>query len=306
MVPLTQQTSIDACLAEQIRRACILEATARKPGNVHPEAAFADLTWHDFVLSAEAVAPVLARTRELGVGRATRDAVLATRQRVSTNTNLGIILLIAPLAAVPTSLRLVDGIGAVLAGLSLSDTEMVYEAIRLAQPGGLGKVPDQDIQDRPTQGLVNVMKLAAERDLIARQYVENFSLVLNFAVPYLASVPDFATRWEPALIGLQLELLSRHRDSLIRRKCGAVVADEASRRARQVLQTAADGLPFASAAIAEFDGWLRGDAHRRNPGTTADLIAASLFAAMREGVVPAPADWAGVQHKAQQAPLVEN
>ena len=38
----------------------------------------------------------------------------------------------------------------------------------------------------------------------------------------------------------------------------------------------------------EFDAWLRADGHRRNPGTTADLIAASLFAAFRDGILPMP------------------
>src|SRR5262245_13426217 len=101
-------------LEEMLRAACVLEATARKAGNVHPQAAFADLTYHDFVVSADAIAPILARTRELGVGRAILEAVAATKGTVAANTNLGIILLLAPLAAVPLRIRLVDGIGNVL------------------------------------------------------------------------------------------------------------------------------------------------------------------------------------------------
>lgn len=273
-------------LEDQIRAACILEATARKPGNVHPLRSFPDLTYQDFIESADAVAPILSRTGEIGVGRAVRDAIAATRERIGRNTNLGIVLLIAPLAAVPRGVRLIDGIESVLAGLTRHDANLVYEAIRLAQPGGMGKVDDQDVSAPPTQSLVEVMRLAADRDLIARQYAENFSIVLDVGLPWLAQTADFECHWEPAIVGLQLELVSQFADSLILRKCGQTVADEASRRARAVLDAAPPGTREAQIALDNFDCWLRADGHRRNPGTTADLIAASLFAAFREGSVP--------------------
>jgi triphosphoribosyl-dephospho-CoA synthase len=275
-------------LAEQIRLACVLEATARKPGNVHPEAAFADLTWRDFVISAEAAAPILARTCELGVGQAIRNAVAATRKVVRTNTNLGIILLIAPLAAVPRDVRLPDGIAGVLARLTQRDAELVYEAIRLAQPGAMGKVKEQDVSEPPTKSLVEVMRLAADRDLIARQYAEDFNLVLGMGMLHLARSTEFAIHWERAIIGLQLNIMSRYPDSLILRKCGPEIAAEASLRAGDVLQAVQPGAPYSERELAGFDRWLRADLNRRNPGTTADLIAASLFAAFREGVVPRP------------------
>ena len=263
-----------------------MEATARKPGNVHPLCSFPDLTYRDFVESAEAVAPILSRTAEIGVGQAVRDAVAATQELVGRNTNLGIVLLLAPLAAVPSAVRLSDGIEAVLAGLTLQDADLVYEAIRLAHPGGMGQVADQDISAPPTQSLVEVMRLAADRDLIARQYVENFSIVLGIGLPYLARTTDFELHWEPAIIGLQLELLSQYADSLILRKCGREIADEASKMARAVLQAAQPGSRDAEIELNKFDEWLRADGNRRNPGTTADLIAASLFAAFRDGGVP--------------------
>lgn len=122
-------------LAEAIRRACVLEASAAKPGNVHPRASFPDLTFEDFVRSAEAASPVLARAAELGVGRAIFQAIEATRAVVSSNTNLGIVLLIAPLSAVPLDQSLRDGIGNVLERLTRDDAVWVYRAIRLAQPG---------------------------------------------------------------------------------------------------------------------------------------------------------------------------
>ena len=81
--------------------ACILEATARKPGNVHRYADFADATYLDFLLSAAAIAPVMEQAPRRRVGETVLRAVRATRRVVATNTNLGTILLLAPLAAVP-------------------------------------------------------------------------------------------------------------------------------------------------------------------------------------------------------------
>jgi triphosphoribosyl-dephospho-CoA synthase len=273
-------------LEDQIRAACVLEATARKPGNVHPQRSFPDLTYRNFVDSAEAVAPILSRTAGIGVGQAIRDAVAATQELVGRNTNLGIVLLLAPLAAVPAAVRLIDGIQDVLAGLTLHDADLVYEAIRLAHPGGMGQVDDQDISAPPTQSLVDVMRLAADRDMIARQYGENFSTVLGVGLPYLTRTVDFQQHWEPAIVGLQLELLSKYPDSLILRKCGHEIAAEASQRARIVLQAAQPGTRNAQIELNRFDRWLRADRNRRNPGTTADLIAASLFATFRDGGVP--------------------
>jgi triphosphoribosyl-dephospho-CoA synthase len=278
-------------LEHQIRSACILEAAARKPGNVHPHASFPDLNYQDFVDSAEAVSPILARTVETGVGQAVLDAVRDTQDRLQRNTNLGIVLLLAPLAAVPSGVKLVDGIEAVLTGLSLHDAELVYEAIRLAHPGGMGQVPEQDISASPTQPLVDVMRLAADYDLIARQYTDNFSIVLGIGMPYLARAGDFVQHWETAIIGLQLKLLSQYPDSLIQRKCGREIASEASQRARGLLHSSGPGNQMTQDKLDEFDRWLRADGHRRNPGTIADLIAASLFAAFRDGglpIVPSP------------------
>ena len=84
--------------------ACAMEATSRKPGNVHPEASFGDLTYADFIKSADAIAPVVASAHEVGVGRTILDAVIKTRAAVGQNTNLGIVLLLTPLAAVPSAI----------------------------------------------------------------------------------------------------------------------------------------------------------------------------------------------------------
>lgn len=275
-------------LAEWLFAACWLEATARKPGNVHPEAAFPDLKYDDFVLSAKAAAPVLAQSRELGVGRAIFEAVSATRRAITSNSNLGMILLLAPLAAVSPERSLSAGIGEVLEALTVEDAAWAYRAIRTAHPGGMGEVADQDVASEPTLTLREVMALAADRDLIALQYVSNFSLVLGEGLSEVGQTLDFQRDFETAIIRLQLRLLARHLDSLIVRKCGIQTANDASARVQRVLES---GWPENQAGAAElvvFDQWLRADGNRRNPGTTADLIAAILFAAFRDGVLEPP------------------
>src|SRR5262249_50470474 len=133
-------------------------------------------TYAAFVKSAIAVGPVIGNVAVAGVGRSVRDAGRATRDAVGTNTNLGTLLLIAPLAALPPGPRLRDGIGALLDALTLDDTRYVYESIRLAQAGGLGRTETADVSAEPPPALLltEAMRMAADRDLVAKQYVTNF------------------------------------------------------------------------------------------------------------------------------------
>ena len=266
-----------------------MEATARKPGNVHPEASFSDLCYQDFVESAHCAADPLARAGIDGVGRAVLEAIRATRSRVHTNTNLGIALLIAPLAVVPMDETLSEGAERVLESLTRDDAQHVYEAIRLAHPSGMGSVQEGDITAPPPDDLRWAMGLAADRDWIARQYVSEFRDVLETGVTLLSEWQPQAS-WEVRVIHLQLEFLARWPDSLIARKCGNEVAHDASVRARAVLAAGWPDHSSGQSAIREFDAWLRADGHRRNPGTTADAVAATLFAALRDRRTTFP-DW---------------
>jgi triphosphoribosyl-dephospho-CoA synthase len=275
-------------LSKWIQSACLLEAAARKPGNVHPSTSFADLTYDDLVKSAEVIAPIVAQAGEVGVGETIFRAVSATREQVGTNSNLGILLLITPLAAVPLNLALSEGISPVLAALDREEARWVYRSIRLAQAGGMGEVPEGDVAAEPAGTLIEMMQLAARRDRIAAEYASGFSLTLNFGAPFLAGVADFRTNWEAAIIELSLRLMAEYPDTLIARKCGPAIAEESAGKAREVLESAPVPISPNHPAVQEFDRWLRADGHRRNPGTTADLVAASLFAAFREGMISPP------------------
>jgi triphosphoribosyl-dephospho-CoA synthase len=276
----------DVGLCAQV--ACVWEATARKPGNVTPCHDFEDATYLDFLLSAAAVAPVMATACQRKVGATVLEAVRATRQVARTNTNLGIILLLAPLTAVPGGDDLRSGVERILAALDVADTRLVYEAIRLAAPGGLGRADEQDVRDEPTLPLREVMALAAGRDLIARQYCNSFAEVFDAGVPALAAGLDQTGSLEGSIIWAHLHLMAAHLDTLIARKRGMAEAEEAARRARRVLEQGWPREPAGREAIGELDAWLRAEGSRRNPGTTADLVTASLFVALRQGVLSLP------------------
>jgi triphosphoribosyl-dephospho-CoA synthase len=269
-------------LAQTATMACILEATAPKPGNVHRSADFEDVTFVDFLTSAVAIGPAISRAAEKGVGATVLAAIQATRGVTATNTNLGTVLLLAPLAAVAERVSLRDGVVGVLDRLTADDTRLVYEAIRLAQPGGLGRVADMDVTDQPPSDLREAMAAAADRDLVARQYVNGFQTVLDEVVPWLLEGVRAEWSLTDAILHTQLRILSQYPDSLIQRKCGLPMARQASERAQWALDCGRPGEPGFEQALSDLDFWLRSDHHRRNPGTTADLIAAGLFVGLRE------------------------
>jgi len=265
--------------------ACLYEVTARKPGNVYPGADFDETTTYAaFVKSGIAIGAIVERAPTVGVGQTVLESVRATREAVRTNTNLGTLLLIAPMAGVPRDADLESGVGPVLAALTPADTGAVYEAIRLASAGGIGETAEADIHDEPPPdlSLVDAMGLAADRDLVARQYTNNFADVFGVARFIEFGLTLHATL-EDSIVLAYIKQLAAAPDSLIQRKLGLEVAQEASRRAEAVLLNGSVRSEPFQHALTEFDRWLRADGNRRNPGTTADLIAAGLFVLLRDG-----------------------
>jgi len=271
--------------------ACLLEATTPKPGNVHRGADFEDMTYYDVMSSAVAIAPVMCRAPSRSVGQTVLEAVQATRQVTSVNTNLGTILLLAPLASVPSDTRCVRGIAAVTANLTVVDTELVYEAIRLANPSGLGASDKHDVHEPATVDLATAMAMAADRDLVARQYADHFVTVFEEVAGRIAFLVTRGWSIIKSIIHVHLELMSRYPDSLIARKCGEARAQESSDRASIALASGPAGSTEYEESLRDFDFWLRSDGNRRNPGTTADLIAAGIFVALRDRLIRPPLSW---------------
>ena len=285
----------DVAAAAQL--ACLLEASAPKPGNVSPGRHFADARYEDFLASAIAIGVPLAGAATRPIGATVRLAVEATARWTRSNTNLGIILLLAPLARAallesPVDLptpgaqpwtRLRGALGRVLEKTSVDDAREAYAAIRSAAPGGLGRAETQDVADDPTMTLLDVMRLAAQRDGIAREYATAFEVTFETAAPALDSARGDGLSWDDAIVETYLTVLAAAPDTHVARRSGAAVAAEVSRRARTAL--AAGGVRSAAGqrAIDEMDHALRDARNTANPGTSADLTAAAIFVVLLGG-----------------------
>jgi triphosphoribosyl-dephospho-CoA synthase len=268
--------------------ATIMEATAPKPGNVHRGADFEDASYPDFIVAAALVGPLLESAVQLPLGQTVYSAVATTRAAVETNTNLGTLLLVAPLAKVPLKSPLAPAVGQILANLTSQDARDVYAAIRLAQPGGLGKVSAADIADEPPADLLAAMRLAADHDLVARQYSHNFEDIFQTVVPWIRDAIETQLDLPAAIVHVHLQLMAEFPDSLIARRCGKDVAIQSAARAHRVLEAGRPGSDAYDDGLCDLDFWLRSDGHRRNPGTTADLVATGLFVALRDGIIKPP------------------
>jgi triphosphoribosyl-dephospho-CoA synthase len=273
-------TAANHWIAQAYLDACRVELLSLKPGNVHALAEGHRMTVADFEASARASAPVMAEPG-LSVGMRIHEAIRRTRNAVGCNTNLGIVLLSAPLAAAamtPADTGLRDALGDVLAGLDRADAEQAFAAIRLAAPAGLGEVTEHDVRRPATVTLRAAMAAARERDRIARQYATGFHDVFELGLPRLAMglARWCDIRW--ATTSAYLGFLSAFPDSHIVRKFGIACAEETRHAAwrldAELLSQASPG--DMTAALMAFDAALKDQGV--NPGTSADLTVASLFA----------------------------
>jgi triphosphoribosyl-dephospho-CoA synthase len=271
-----------------VQLACLLEASAPKPGNVSPGRPFADTRYEDFVASAIAIGGPLSGAGSRALGETIRLAVDATAGWTNTNTNLGIILLLAPLAraaalsaGAPILLR--DSVRAVLGSTTLDDARAVYAAIRLASPGGLGRADAQDVAGEPSVTLLEAMRLAADRDTIASEYVSGFECTFDIGVPALTRARGDRLDWDDAVVETYLTLLAATPDTHIVRRGGAALAADVSGRAKAVLAAGGVRSAVGRQRIDDLDQALREDGHVANPGTTADLTAAAIFVMLMDG-----------------------
>ena len=280
---------VNVGLAAQL--ACLLEVSAPKPGNVSPGRHFADLRYEDFLASALAIGEPLAAAGEHGVGETVRHAIEATAQWSRSNTNLGIVLLFAPLARA-ASLAQADGslqekVRDVLAATTVDDARQAYAAIRMARPGGLDRAEAQDVSTEPTMTLVEVMRLAAHRDTIASEYATGFDVTFGTAVPALERARRDGLPWDDAVVETFLTILAAVPDTHIARRSGASLATDISTRARAVLAAGGVRSDNGRRALDDMDRALRDDRNSGNPGTTADLTAAAIFVVLLgQGWVP--------------------
>ncbi|BCZ84192.1 triphosphoribosyl-dephospho-CoA synthase [Paraburkholderia terrae] len=265
-------------------RACRLDVETAKPGNVSIASAGHGMQAAQFIDSAEAAAPALF-TRGARVGTRILDAVTRTQQVAGCNTNLGIVLLVAPLAAALEPLddtapldaaRWRASVENVLSRLDVDDARAAYRAIALANPGGLGDAPEQSVHAPPTVDLRGAMSLAAERDSIARQYANGFADI--FGVGLDAITQSHCSTPTAITLDVFLTFLGAWPDSHILRKHGVAVAQSVTREARERhAQWLGADTPAHAAQLDAWDAELK--AQGVNPGTSADLSVATLFVA---------------------------
>lgn len=265
--------------------ACLLEVSAPKPGNISPERHFHDTRYEDFLASAVAIGPALAGAGEHPLGITIRRAVEATLHWTRSNTNLGIVLLLAPLAraALRKESSLRERLHRVLAETTVTDAGEVYAAIRRARPGGLGEAETEDVAGAPTVSLREAMALAAERDAIAREYVTDFALTFEIGVSAVLAARREGLTWSDTVVETYLALLDAVPDTHIARKLGTAEAGAISLRAREVRAAGGTRSLQGRRALEVLDAELRDERNRRNPGTTADLTCAALFVVILEG-----------------------
>ncbi|WP_417499867.1 triphosphoribosyl-dephospho-CoA synthase [Methylophaga sp.] len=267
-------------LKDAVFWACEQEVSAPKPGNVNVISDGHNMVVEDFINSAHAIAPVMAKP-DLTVGERILQSIQATRRVVNCNTNLGIVLLFAPLCQAVQSCETFDELPerlqVVLNNLTVDDAIDCYQAIRLAEAGGLGKQDQQDISAVPTITLLEAMDLAKNRDQIAQQYINNFNTLWDLSLPSLTKAINSGESVEWATAFAYLKLLSKALDSLISRKQSTALATKVSERAKQfVIQIEETGnVETHFDALTHWDKELKEKAI--NPGTSADLIAATLL-----------------------------
>jgi len=270
--------------------ACLLEVNAEKPGNVTRRKDFDELCFEDFIISAAAVGPAFRRAAHVPVGETILRAVRATRRFVGVNTNLGIVLLLAPLtkaAGMGPSHEFRPALGSVLRRLTVEDARLAYEAIRLAKPAGMGTVGRYDIEETDVNiSLREAMNAARDRDALAREYVTDFEITFEIGLPALQGILKQGVGISAAIVQTFLSILARVPDTLIARKKGMTAARDVSDRAGRVLENGGIFNEKGQAEIKKFDLALRDRRHTLNPGTTADLVTAVLFVYLLEKDLP--------------------
>ncbi len=285
--------------------ACILEVSCPKPGNVSRYHDFDDTKYEHFLASGIAIhgavdkaatAGYRAGKREIeidciGIGSRIKKAVADSRAIHSGgNTNLGIAMLLIPLSAAAgmsiacnkfNNKQIRENIDRIVKNTTPQDTIDLYEAIKSLNPSWLGTVKYLDVNNRDafatikeqTLNIFDVMSYS-KHDSIAKELTTKMKISFELGYPKIVEIFDETKDIDQALLSCFMIILSTVEDSLIIRKMGIKTAQEISADAREILDQGMD-----PKEIKTFDKKLRNNGNRLNPGSTADLVAASLMIA---------------------------
>lgn len=275
-------------LEQLYQQACEVELQAFKPGNVSVYSAAHDMTVDDFRLSAKVSAPPLCNP-DYSLGEKIFYAVKATREAVGCNTNLGIILLCAPLvqavAYCTSGVTLRQALHQVLENTTLADADWAFKAIALAAPAGLGEVAEQDVKASASVTLQQAMQLASSKDRIALQYLTDYKDIFDFTVlRYNHGLLKWGNHsW--AAVAVYADLLSHYPDSHIERKYGDQYTEMVASRMIQLSNELSntDNPDLIVPLLHNIDQELK--SKRVNPGTTADMTVATVLTVFLENFI---------------------
>lgn len=319
-MPRTSNAETAEHVAGCLQLAILLEINAPKPGNVHRNANFHKTNYEHFLASAAATAPsfniatmqgikVAERKislSQVGMGRIIKDAT----ERINTwqhggNTLLGTMILLSPIAVATGKTlkedkntfdlrKLRKNIKAVVTATTPEDAVALYEAIDMAKLGGLNKAPKFDatepsskkelLETRTT--LFDVFGISAEYDSVSNEWAKNYPIVFNTGLPFLKKELKTKSSINDAVVHAFLKILAENPDTLIARKVGWKRAKEISDQAGRILQFGGLKTKRGKDALAKFDEKLRDSENKLNPGTTADLITATLAVHILNGYRP--------------------
>lgn len=306
-------------VAAALQLALLLEVSAYpKPGNVHRTRDFEKTKFEHFLASAAALGPQfrlaairgsrfakgLGKRVELAIGERIRRSVEACSEwQHGGNTSLGTILLLIPIAYAagmvpprsPLKTREIRrNLRKVVRGTTVADAVGIYRAISRASPGGIGKVPELDINEpdslveirKRNLTLLEVFRISAKYDTISWEWVNDFSVTFDVGLPFLIQELQATGDINIAVVDTYLRILSKTPDTLIIRKQGMKTAREISLRAERVLKTGGMKTAKGRRGVEQMDEALERSGNSCNPGTTADLTASALSVLILEGYRP--------------------
>jgi triphosphoribosyl-dephospho-CoA synthase len=272
-------------LSDYYIEACDIELRAFKPGNVSIYADGHDMTVEDFRISAKVSAEPLCNPNYC-LGEKIYYAVKATREAVGCNTNLGIILLCAPLieaaylSNVNVSLR--QALYRVLTNTTIADADWTFKAIKLASPAGLGNSEQHDVHQSARVTLREAMEFASDKDRIALQYLTDYKDIFDFSrLTYYNAMDKWGIRdW--AAVAVYVDLLRQFPDSHIVRKYGnqhiEMVAAKMALLHKEL--STSENPQLLIPLLYEIDREFK--AKGVNPGTTADMTVATALTVFLE------------------------
>jgi triphosphoribosyl-dephospho-CoA synthase len=306
-------------IAAALELALLLEVSAYpKPGNVHRTRDFENTRFEHFLASAAALVPHfrLAALRgskvaagsihsgELMIGGRIKRAVESCSEwQHGGNTSLGAILLLIPISyaagMVPSRKALKaqeirKNLRRVVRGTSKADAVNVYRAISRASSGGMGKVPELDVNDkdsltrirRHNVSLLHIFRISSGYDTISSEWVRGFPVTFDIGLPFLVRELHATGDINTAVVDTYLRILSKVPDTLVARKLGIGKAREVSFMAKRVLKVGGMKTSRGRKEAEEMDKSLQRIDHRCNPGTTADLTASTLAILLLSGYRP--------------------